>query len=475
MSMKFKIILFFLFAFIFVSLLSWFLQIYLFPKYFASYYFRDGMLKNGDWIIYNELALLQLSLMIEEGFSAWNLYPPAYEGISFHPISSITSLYYYLTNSNTPYFIVPLHALLYSTTLLYLFLTIKSVFKENISIIPLLIFLSLPSTAIYFTHINKEIYFWFSISVIFYNSLLFFNYEFSKINNIKLFILNVLVLIAALFFIFVLRSQFLQAFILFYILALLINIVHRLIVYKLFFKFQHIVSILLSFFFLFFYNSPIQKSISANVKNSYTIIKSDLYFGDDATNGEKIKTIENKLNIEISDARSFTAIANWNTSTIIPEFVDKIFFTIYKFRENFKLREKISIDHERQLNSTKQIIIYYPEAFLKGFFLPFMNNWFNSNEIVGDKAQFLFAYEMFITYSGLILFFFFFITRFNYQLLYLFIFSALFISIIIYLYPNIGTLFRYRFYFINLCVITGWTYLLTNFMNFNKTKKDQIS
>ena len=33
-----------------------------------------------------------------------------------------------------------------------------------------------------------------------------------------------------------------------------------------------------------------------------------------------------------------------------------------------------------------------------------------------------------------------------------------FISIIVYLYPNIGTLFRYRFFFINLVTITGWVY-----------------
>ncbi len=465
--MKFKLTLLFFVTFIFVSFLSWFLQIYLYPEYFTAYYFKDGMLKNGDWIRYNELALFQLSLMAEKGLSAWKLYSAVYDGISHQPISNITSLYYYFTNSNTPYFIVPLHALLHSTTLLYLLLTMKYIFKEKISIISLFIFLSLPSTAIYFTHINKEIYFWFSISVIFYNSLLFFNYEFSNIKNIKLFILNIFILVAALFFIFLLRPQFLQAFSLFYISALFIYTLHRLLVYKLFFKFRHILTIVFSFIFLFSYNSPIHKSINASVKDSYIIVKSDLNFENENTNGEKIKAVKNKLNIDMH-ADSIPGIINWKTNNVMPAFVDKIFFTIYKVRDNFKLTEDISIDNEKSFNSLNKIIIYYPEALLKGFFLPFVTDWFNNNEIVGSKAQLLFAYEMFITYLGLFLFFIYFVTKFNYKLLYLFIFSSLFISIIVYLYPNIGTLFRYRFYFVNLCVITGWTYLFTNF----KFKKD---
>ena len=106
----------FIFTFLFVLVLSLFLQIYLYPEFFSNYYFRDGMLKNGDWIRYNELALLQLSEMLEGGLSKWSLYPLAYDKTSTHSISGITSLYYYITNSNKPYYVVPFHAFIHAYT-----------------------------------------------------------------------------------------------------------------------------------------------------------------------------------------------------------------------------------------------------------------------------------------------------------------------------------------------------------------------
>ena len=68
----------------------------------------------------------------------------------------------------------------------------------------------------------------------------------------------------------------------------------------------------------------------------------------------------------------------------------EFFFTIHKVRENFKLNEKISIDSNKSLNSVNSIILYFPEQLSKVIFLPFYNDWFKNNEIVGSKAQFLF-------------------------------------------------------------------------------------
>ena len=461
----------FIFVFLFVLVLSLFLQLYLYPEFFSNYYFRDGMLKNGDWIRYNELALLQLSEMLEGGLSKWSLYPLANDKISTHSISGITSLYYYLTNSDKPYFVAPFHAFIHATTCLYLLLTITYITKiKRLPIIAILIFLSLPSASIYFTHINKEIYFWFSISIIFYNSTLFLNINSKDIKYTKYTFINLLLLFIAVFLIFVLRPQFAQVFALFYILILLIKITYNLIFNRLF---LYSYLILLSFLTLFIsiYVSPVQKSLIASISDNYQVVGSELTFNNSLTDNEKVEIIKKKFNFFINDTKSLHGTISWKKNKLIPDEIDRVFFTIYKVRENFKLREKISIDSNRSLNSVTSIILYFPESIIKGYFLPFYKDWFKNNEIVGSKAKFLFIYEMLVTYIGLIFFITFFFNKFNYNLLYLFLFSSLFISIIIYLYPNIGTLFRYRFYFINIISITGWTFLLSYLIEFYKIKK----
>lgn len=429
------------------------------------------MLKNGDWIRYNELALLQLSEMLEGGLSKWSLYPLANDKISTHSISGITSLYYYITNSDKPYYVVPFHAFIHATTCLYLLLTITYITKiKRLPIFAVLIFLSLPSASIYFTHINKEIYFWFSISIIFYNSTLFLNINSNDIKYTKFTIINLILLFIAVFFVFILRPQFAQVFALFYILILLIKITYNLVFYKLFI-YSYLVILSFLTLFIFIYTSPIQKSLIASITKNYQVVGSELIFNNTLTDNEKVEIIKKKFNFFINDTKSLHGTITWKKNKLVPNEIDRVFFTIHKVRENFKLNEKISIDSNKSLNSVNSIILYFPEAVIKGYFLPFYNDWFKNNEIVGSKAQFLFIYEMLVTYIGLIFFICFFFIKFNYNLLYLFIFSTLFISIIIYLYPNIGTLFRYRFYFINMIGITGWAFLLSYLIEFYKIKR----
>lgn len=457
--MKTKIIYLYIFIFLYVSILSLFLQLYFYPEYLENFYYKDGMLNNGDWIRYNEIALSQLASMKENGLKAWSLYPLANDKVTTHSISGLVSLFYYFTHTDTPYFLVPLHALVYATASIYLLLSLILITKEiKLSILSIFIFISLPSASLYFTHINKEIFFWFSISVIFYNSLFYLNIIFSKLIFSKIYLFNIFILFFAIFLIFVLRPQFLQiCTIIFTILLFFISILK----YNKLNKFYIGLNFFLIFFFIvfnFIYTSPIQKSINTAVEKNYKIVN----YNDNLKNLEdtrkKINKIKQNLNIKIKDTKSLDSTTSWKQNYILPHFVDKFFFKIYKVRNNFIISEKATIDNDKALNSIYRIVGYYPVSIFKGYFLPFINEWLNKNELFGDKVKFLFVYEMLIIYLGIIFIIFYLMFNLNYNILYLVLFSSFFISIIVYLYPNIGTLFRYRFFFINLVTITGWVY-----------------
>ena len=100
------------------------------------------MLKNGDWIRYNELALLQLSEMLAGGLSKWSLYPLANDKISTHSISGITSPILLLNQfRQTLLCCSPFHAFIHATTCLYLLLTITYITKiKRLPIFAVLIF-----------------------------------------------------------------------------------------------------------------------------------------------------------------------------------------------------------------------------------------------------------------------------------------------------------------------------------------------
>ena len=119
--MNIKISLLFVFIFVFMTIMSLFLNYYFFPEYLSNYILQKGMLKNGDWIRYNELALSQLESMQEKGLKGWTLFPLAQDNITTHAISGLVSLFYYITKQIRHIFLVPFHSLIYSTTCIYLY------------------------------------------------------------------------------------------------------------------------------------------------------------------------------------------------------------------------------------------------------------------------------------------------------------------------------------------------------------------
>ena len=152
---------------------------------------------------------------------------------------------------------------------------------------------------------------------------------------------------------------------------------------------------------------------------------------------KKLVKIDNTLNIKIEKTNSLMSTLNWSQSSFIPNFVDKFFFKIYKVRSNFKLSEKSTFDDSKDLNSIYKIITYYPISLFKGYFLPYISNWLNENELFGDKVKFLFVYKMSILYLGLIFLVLHCMFNINYNIIYLILFCSFFTSIIVYLYPNV--------------------------------------
>ena len=91
--------------------------------------------------------------MQEKGLKGWTLFPLAQDNITTHAISGLVSLFYYITKTDTPYFLVPFHSLIYSTTCIYLLFSLVLITKQvKFSILSIFIFISLPSASLYLAY-----------------------------------------------------------------------------------------------------------------------------------------------------------------------------------------------------------------------------------------------------------------------------------------------------------------------------------
>ncbi|MCX6088831.1 MAG: hypothetical protein NTX88_00325 [Candidatus Atribacteria bacterium] len=132
---------------------SFFIQFVVLPYIFPSFHAGDGLLKGGDWISFQKLAVDLSQRIRTEGWAAWELRPGG------QAPAGIAAAIYVLTVPK-PWTLIPLNAALHATAAIILLLIIlQCIDNHRIALLCTLPFVFFPSAMAWYTQIHKDGYF----------------------------------------------------------------------------------------------------------------------------------------------------------------------------------------------------------------------------------------------------------------------------------------------------------------------------
>lgn len=425
--------LFWILAFAYASFLALIFQKLLLPL-MPELHAGNGLLKN-DAILFHKLALEAAEKIHLHGWTEWRLFPEHVEGSG--NVGVLSALYALF--GPDPAWFIPINAAAHATGAMLLYLIGPLLWPGRIGwlggIVAAVLFLVFPSALQWYGQIHKDAFAIAGILIMLYAYLR----EQHMIAVTSRMASSVVIMFGGALLLAAVRPFFLVVIVVAFVVPWI----------TLFFA-----SIIKDSFIL--YASTLCRTLCliaivalvAGLASVTEVAKSRYGDGFDAEG----------VNNNSKPATNF--VWKWKENRILPHIVDRIFERASELRVGFITFNKSvgagsAIDSDHAPDDAGSLIAYLPRALVVGLFAPFPSSWagrVSATRLVGAVETCV--WDLFAL--GVLLLFY---RRPSRALFAGVIFAATLLTVISYLNPNVGTLYRQRFgpwMFILLCGATGW-------------------
>lgn len=418
---------FWVFGFLFASLLALMFQKLILPQ-LPALHAGNGLLHN-DAVIFHNLALKGAEQITQHGWAQWRLFPDAAGNVGV--LSAVYALF-----GPEPAFFIPINAAAHATGALMIYLLGQRLWPGKVGslggLVAGIMFLSFPSALQWYGQNHKDAFAIAGILLMLYAWLTVLDDSAKKRWGIHfVLMLSGAVLLA------IVRPYFpvlvLCAFGLSWIVCLLGSIIKGRLKTD-FLVLLKAVVLLIGLLLV----SLVSASQSAKLSTAY---------------GEQ--SLEN-FNIEFTEAGT----RSWVKNRFMPDVIDRQLARASTVRAHFiafsqRIGAGSAIDAGEIPNDVVSMLCYMPRAMIIGFFAPFPNQW---TERV-SAVRLVGAVETLIWYVVSFGLFVLLLCRPSRPLVAGLVFVGILITMLSYVHPNIGTLYRHRFglwFFVLLAGATGW-------------------
>lgn len=454
--------------FLYIVVVGLLFQLLLLPTFFPDWHAGDGLLKNGDWNGFHRLALNLLDEMEAEGWSAWQLRPRE------QAPAGIAAAVYKITRISKPWILLPINALIHSSSAILLLFIVGTVTgKHQLNILSILSFIFFPTALLWNIQFHKEGFFILG-SFLFLYSILMINNDKEKsiiFSSLK----NFLFFMSGIFLIWIVRPYGVEMVLYIGALLICIKLLEIIINFRSAPTQLYKIGIIVFAFAIAFpltstgihhqyvvvdyeeinENGKITIENDTHTKNQDTLVNAEKKSTDitDKINDGDIINSENVLIMESGSEA-------WEKSSILPSFIDENLFKMSALRERYlehKPDAGSNIDTHKLFSSSVDVLGYLPRALQIGLLAPFPKHWFaTGTSILTTIMRRVSAAEMIIIYLSFLGF----IAGCWYwrRKINLIITAGFAVGMILtysIVVPNIGTLHRMRYGFIMILVAVG--------------------
>lgn len=477
--------------FLYTALVACSIQFIILPHIFPQFHYGEGLLKNGDWLSFHEIAVKLSNKIRLEGWHAWELRAGPFN----EPICGIAGALYALITPK-PWTLIPLNAALHAASAVILILILEFFSTRKKAIFASLPFLLYPSAAIWYAAIHKDGFFITGLFLYLYGLLLLTS-NINKIRFLKKDIVGFLSIVSGIFLVYLFRPYSTQMMLL--MTGIVMVILSIFIVVKLFKKqysffmvFKTVTYFFIIMRILLFFTSgnnlifksslatldtpsqpppagaPPKDNIHSQEKPLQGIVVGN--FNNNGLRPEKDRIIN--TNPGYTDFKKSSKVAD------IKRSLDGKISSLKQSRHGFAASGGITlIDNKRDFKTTGDFLWYMPRLIQISFFSPFPSMWFK--KVVYDTSVIMrcgSTLETIITY-----FFFLFLPyavwllRSKKEFWIALIFLCGFLLLYGFVVINIGTLYRIRYGFIMPFVAFGVLGLISFIENFRDSRIKKIN
>lgn len=428
-----KVFLTYLFVILAISSL---VQLYVLPTYFPKYCNEDGLIYGIDVIDFHDIAVKQAKKINEQGWDSWELRP---EGQGPAGIASL----FYCWITPKPWTLLPLNSLLHAlSAFLLTMMAYRFIGIMKFAIVSALPFTLFPSSYLWVSQIHKDSFFIAGIMMVLFGfSSVFYLIETNR-NKVWAYILCAGSVIFGSILVWIVRP---------YAIAILLA-------YSLIFFSLVCLCVLRA--------TPSCRSLHKYFILVFLLALSSVFF---------VQFVKKDITKFHSSATERLE-SNWIPSKWLGLSLDRRIHRLYQTRQLFLISSNTkrdissTIDADVELNSAFKLLMYIPRALQIALLSPFPNLWVTpSNNRDGEIKRKFAIYETCIVYfclTGII--YCIFKNRFSYQFWSIFLFCTFFLIVYAVAMPNIGTLYRTRYAFLQTHVAFG---IIGHFLLYGRLKK----
>lgn len=404
-------------------------QLIILPYVFPEFHAGNGLIADGDWVLFNQIAIELSDEIKVSGWKAWELRPSGQA-----PAGIAAAIYSIILPK--PWVLLPFNALLFSLSAIMLFKITRYFVSPRGSILALLPFVAFPSALTWNSMLHKD--------SLFILGNMCFLFGMIAVTEIEKWRTHQLLMSA--------RAGFI-------VLGALLVWVVRPYAATVMFTIGSGIMLLPTFYAV--YCMVMKRIIFSNFLKYITIIIFTfaciflVLSGDRKNNSGEVKT---NLTLTIGVDRK-TSLEK-KTSSWIPEAIEHRILALLQERSIFLeyfADAATNIDPDVELTSVSDLIMYLPRATSNMLLSPYPNQWFYSGSSTKVFLERMISgFEMCVVYVTLP-FIFFAVFRWRNSLkawiiiLYSFSMGLIYVVAI----PNVGTLYRMRYAFLMTLVAFG--------------------
>lgn len=464
-----NLIILFSITFIYTLLIGILIQSYLIPVLFGNplYTSENTYLTNSSYQNAANYGLINLD-SITYHINAINLYEQmkkfGIQNWSFkfqgNFATSITSLVYYFTSPN-PINLLPLNSLIHSVSSCILFLILRNFFTSKVSSLSVFIFILNPQTLEWSSQNLKEGYFILGIFLFVLYMIKILHYSQNTNFTIKKNLFLLCILVSSFSIIWVTRPYFLYFLLIFNIFIML----YQLIKIK-----TNLASISYLFYLLIIVALNMHITINekrTSIKNVFNAHIADISVDSDDKQAKTL-LVQNKKKASAKECKKLNAslpsncFSYWENTKYVPVIIESFLYKISYNRFKAISYAGNSLYSTKNFSSISELIPLLPVSLFYGVFSPLPDLWYgegsNPAMTIARNIMGLFTFLLYFPLLMVSI-----KTLFNVKnipLIFLITFCVIGCTFIALLYPNVGTMLRWRFSFYIILISIGISYIL---------------
>jgi len=492
----------FYYSFFYTIVIGITLQKIIIPLIFTEQHSTAGLIE-GDWIFYLQRAKQEYYEIITIGWSEWELKPSGFG------IIGVLSGVFAITGTTDPSIFLPISSFFIAIGASSLFKIFRLLnISKALSLLGVLPFLVLPTSFLFFSQITKDV---FLISLSLLTTLILLKISSNSIkDDVKFFsrryLWHLVVLSFVMFVCWIIRPYFgLYSLIYLVIFFLVLNVRNVIIFSKYKVNFLNlIISIALQSIFVFATLEGIydQKDTTVNFiqiphsienekmphsienekmphlienenlhKKRYEFKTKNTFAPSDEDYLIDFKNAQKNIKVKEKASREFI----WQDSDYLPTFINRNLKSISEHRNFFSSLHESSrtiIDMDISFKNLSDFLIYLPRAIQIALFTPFPDKWFGFPDSPYSALYSITVLQTIVCYILYLGLFPFIKERLKEFSTWIVLSYTIYVILMpVYLFPNIGTLIRYRQGSVSLLVGIG---LIGLFIFFAKKRRENL-